>query len=77
MKYLGIDLGTSGVKVLLVDEQRNVVGKAAATYSLQTPRAGWAEAEQRRWWSAGWGTATDWASPFRLLRRFTWVRGSC
>ncbi|MDO5706181.1 MAG: FGGY family carbohydrate kinase, partial [Paracoccus sp. (in: a-proteobacteria)] len=41
--YLGIDLGTSGVKVLLIDDVQRVLGSATAPLSVQRPHDGWAE----------------------------------
>ena len=39
--YLGIDLGTSGVKVMLMDETQEVVGSATAALTVSRPRPGW------------------------------------
>jgi len=50
--FLGIDLGTSGVKVAAVDAEGHLVAKATASYSLDTPRPGWAEQDPDRWWEA-------------------------
>ena len=47
--YLGIDLGTSGVKLLLVDEAQRVVGSAAAPLTVQRPQTGWAEQDPDDW----------------------------
>ncbi len=49
---MGIDAGTSGLKALVVDQDGTVHGRATATYTLSTPRAGWVEAEPREWWQA-------------------------
>ena len=40
--YLGIDLGTSGVKVLLMDENQHVLGSATGALTVQRPLGGWA-----------------------------------
>jgi len=40
---LGIDLGTSGVKVALVDAQGTVLAAAGRSFALRSPRPGWAE----------------------------------
>ena len=53
MKYLiGLDVGTSGAKALLVDQEGTVVADATATYPLLTPRPGWAEQNPEEWWDA-------------------------
>ena len=50
--FLGIDLGTSGVKVAAVDAEGHLVAKATAPYSLDAPHPGWAEQDPERWWDA-------------------------
>ncbi len=53
MKYfLGIDIGTSGVKAALVDENGRVKRTATAPHPLFTPRPGWAEQKPQDWWRA-------------------------
>jgi xylulokinase len=50
--FVGIDLGTSGVKVVAVDADGRLAAKATASYALDTPRPGWAEQDPERWWDA-------------------------
>lgn len=53
MAYLlGIDLGTSGVKVLIVDEAGKIIARVVEEYPLYTPRPNWAEQEPEAWWRA-------------------------
>jgi len=53
MKYfLGIDIGTSGTKVLLIDEDGAPVASATHEYPLSTPRPLWAEQDPAHWWEA-------------------------
>lgn len=49
---LGIDLGTSGVKVLACSQDGTVLGTGTAGYSVQSPRPGWAETAPEEWWRA-------------------------
>jgi len=49
---LGIDLGTSGVRALLMDEGGMVVCSRSCDYPLKIPRPGWAEQEPNDWWRA-------------------------
>jgi xylulokinase len=49
-KLLGIDVGTSGCKVLLIDENGNVVNQACAEYPISTPRPLWSEQNPEDWW---------------------------
>jgi len=50
--YLGIDVGTSGTKTLLMREDGRVAASATASYLLSTPRPGWSEQEPEDWWQA-------------------------
>jgi len=50
--YLGIDVGTSGTKTLLMDAEGKVLATAAAEYDFATPRAGWTEQDPALWWAA-------------------------
>ncbi len=51
MTYLlGIDLGTSQVKALLVDESGKIQGRGSDGYPLFTPKPGWAEQDPEMWW---------------------------
>jgi xylulokinase len=53
MAYLlGIDIGTSGTKVLAIDESGKVAATASAEYELLTPRPLWAEQRAEDWWDA-------------------------
>lgn len=53
MAYLmGIDIGTSGTKTILVDEAGNLVASATHEYPLSTPRPQWAEQNPADWWEA-------------------------
>lgn len=50
--FLGIDLGTSSVKVLVVDEQGQVLGSGTASYPVHRPRPDAAEQDPEAWWQA-------------------------
>lgn len=50
--YLGIDLGTSGVKLLLLDDAQQTLATADAPLSVQQPQALWCEQHPADWWSA-------------------------
>ncbi len=49
---LGIDVGTSGLKAVLLDSRGGVAGSVTETYPLAVPRPGWAEQAPVRWWEA-------------------------
>lgn len=50
--YLGIDLGTSEVKLLLLDAQGNACGRASAPLTVQRPHPLWSEQDPASWWTA-------------------------
>lgn len=52
MLYIGIDLGTSSVKLLLVDESGTVKNSVTKSYPLMFPYPGWSEQDPCEWWSA-------------------------
>ena len=49
---VGFDLGTSGLKAVLVDEHGRGVRSARESYPLHTPVAGWTEQDPEVWWRA-------------------------
>ncbi|MCC7449278.1 MAG: xylulokinase [Anaerolineae bacterium] len=51
-RLLGIDLGTSSVKVVIIDEQANIRGVGAEEYPILIPRPNWAEQDPEDWWKA-------------------------
>ena len=48
--YLGIDVGTTAVKALVVDGGGSVVGEAESPLEVSVPMPGWAEQEPSDWW---------------------------
>ena len=53
MNYLmGIDLGTSSTKTVIVDLDGNLLALAQQEYALQTPQPGWAEQSPETWQQA-------------------------
>ena len=53
MSYLlGIDVGTSGTKALLIAADGQVIASAVEEYPLHTPRPLWAEQDPEDWWRA-------------------------
>ncbi len=47
--YLGLDLGTSGVKALLIDEQQAVIASGTGTLDISRPHSGWSEQDPSHW----------------------------
>lgn len=50
MFYIGVDLGTSAVKLLLTDAQCNIRKIVSKEYPLYFPHPGWSEQEPEDWW---------------------------
>jgi xylulokinase len=49
---IGLDVGTSGVKGVAIDEDGAVLATATESYPLSTPHPGWAEQDPEHWWQA-------------------------
>ena len=47
--YLGIDLGTSGLKAVLIGEDQKILGEATEPLSVSRPRDGWSEQAPADW----------------------------
>ena len=50
--YLGIDVGTSGVKALLINDGGSVVSNDTTPLNVLRPQAGWSEQDPADWWQA-------------------------
>lgn len=50
---LGLDVGTSSSKAIVIDESGTVLGSGSAPHRLLTPRPGWTEQDPGDWWAAG------------------------
>ncbi len=52
MYFIGVDLGTSAVKLLLMDDKGKICGSVSREYPLYFPQPGWSEQKPEDWWSA-------------------------
>ena len=50
--YIGIDLGTSSVKLMLTDGDGNIKNTVTNEYPVSYPRSGWSEQNAADWWGA-------------------------
>ncbi len=50
--FVGIDLGTSALKAVLVDGAQQVLGSSTRPLRVSTPHAGWSEQAPQDWWAA-------------------------
>lgn len=49
--FIGVDIGTTGTKVALVDPAVGVVASASLPVTASSPHPGWAEADPNEWWA--------------------------
>ena len=49
---IGIDIGTSGCKTLIIDKGGKIAARALEEYPLSTPHPGWSEQDPEHWWQA-------------------------
>ena len=52
MYYIGVDLGTSAVKLLLVDEKGAIQNEVSKSYPIHFPQPGWTEQDPEEWKNA-------------------------
>ncbi len=48
--FLGIDIGTTATKVILIDTEGHIVGESSRPATLHSPKANWAEEDANEWW---------------------------
>ncbi len=56
--FLGIDAGTSEIKVLVIDAHGEIIASAGASLTVQRPQPHWSEQDPAQWWQAS-GQAID------------------
>ena len=69
MYYIGIDLGTSAVKLLLVDGDGGIIRSVSEEYPLYFPHPGWSEQKPEDWWEAvcrGLSALTEGVDPSQI-----------
>ncbi|MBR4168229.1 MAG: xylulokinase, partial [Lachnospiraceae bacterium] len=62
MYFIGVDLGTSAVKLLLMEENGHIANVVSKEYPLSFPNPGWSEQKPEDWWTqsvAGLKELTD------------------
>ncbi|MEI6232888.1 MAG: FGGY family carbohydrate kinase, partial [Planctomycetota bacterium] len=50
--YMGIDIGTSGTRAIVIDETGNLRGVGTAMHTCQSPQPLWSEQSPTEWWDA-------------------------
>ena len=50
--FIGIDIGTSGTRAIIIDQKGKLRGSATASHMCQSPQPLWSEQSPAEWWSA-------------------------
>ena len=50
--YIGIDVGTSGMKLLLINERKEILAQSHLEYELSHPRENWSEIDPNIWYES-------------------------
>jgi len=50
--YIGLDIGTSSVKAILLGEDQALIASATAQLTVERPHPGWSEQDPDSWWTA-------------------------
>ena len=72
-KLIGLDLGTTNAKAVLLDEKGVILGTASSGYRLHSPHPGWAEQSPHEVWTAALQALTLLAREFQVND----VKGLC
>jgi len=68
MTCLGIDIGTSSVKAVLIGRDRHPVASASAPLTVSRPQPGWSEQDPEDWWRATQAAVAALGAPLAGLR---------
>ncbi|MGJ8616405.1 MAG: xylulokinase [Sulfitobacter sp.] len=52
MTYIGLDLGTSSIKAILIDDNQQVLAEHAVPLTVSRPHGGWSEQDPSQWFEA-------------------------
>src|SRR5262245_26008282 len=50
--YLGLDIGTSSVKAVLIDGKQRILASKTSPLTVSRPHPGWSEQDPEHWWQA-------------------------
>jgi xylulokinase len=73
--YMGIDIGTSAVKAVVIDDSGAVADQASAPLSVSRPQPLWSEQDPSDWWSAANIAVSDLRLPLRKAVRAIGLSG--
>ncbi|MFK7793038.1 MAG: xylulokinase [Devosiaceae bacterium] len=66
--FIGLDLGTSGLKGIVLDDDQNLVASASASLTVSRPHPGWSEQDPAHWISACKQVLAELASKIDMAR---------
>ncbi|MHC4793643.1 MAG: FGGY family carbohydrate kinase, partial [Planctomycetota bacterium] len=58
-RFLGIDVGTSGTKAIVLDDAGKVLGTGSGRHEPDAPRPGWSEQDPEAWWPSSLAAIRD------------------
>ena len=73
--YLGIDIGTSAVKAVVIDDSGSVVDQANSALEVSRPQPLWSEQNPADWWSAANNAVSGLGLPARAAVRAIGLTG--
>jgi xylulokinase len=73
MSYLGIDLGTSGLRALLVSDQGMPIGSCSKSYGISRPHDGWSEQDPSDWIAALEGAISELRSQYPAFKNLSGI----
>ena len=73
--FMGIDLGTSSVKTLIISEKAEILSLSQKDYSFDTPYINWAEQDINIWWESTVFTIKDALNKLRLKHNDAVIKG--
>ena len=71
--FIGLDIGTSSVKAILLGEDQSLIASATADLTVERPHPGWSEQDPVSWWTACEGVLDDLKA--RVPAELTAVKG--
>ena len=59
MSTIGLDIGTTGCKAIVFDEEGHILGQGAREYPVLTPHPNWAEQDAEAVWQLAWDALSE------------------
>lgn len=59
MSVVGLDIGTTGCKAVVFDEEGEAIGQGVREYPIKTPQPGWAEQDTDLVWALAWDALSE------------------